>query len=157
VTDPAAAARLQKQPMQIFAMILSVCLLTGGIMQPEPPVADVCEINAIIDRDGETERLRQVILWRWTGHPQHRGHRVAQWWLCRPEDPQPTITHHRGLYLIQHQGRTVRARSVRHTRTAHDPEELDRLRLPQDHRLPYIHDPNAIHQPDTLPRHPLGL
>lgn len=108
----------------MIAMLLTIALSA----QPKLPIVEVCEINT-------TPTLRQIILYRWTWLPSGRSHHVSQWWIVNDE---PTIERRGGVWLVSSEGRRFVARSLRQTKTQHDPEMLDREKLPENCRRAYI-------------------
>jgi hypothetical protein len=107
-------------------------LLIIALTAPRLPIVEVCEIN-------ETPTIRQIILYRWTWLPTGRSHHVSQWWIVQTE---PIIERRHGMWLVSSEGRRFIVRSLRRTRTQHDPEILDREKLNEENRKPYLCSPN---------------
>lgn len=105
-------------------------LLSAALSLPTLPIVEVCEIN-------ETPTIRQIILYRWMHLSSGRSHYVSQWWIITRE---PLIERRGGMWTIQSDGRRFVARTLRRTTTPHDPEILDRKKLPEINRRAYIDD-----------------
>lgn len=108
----------------MLAFLLALSLTAGESL----PIVEVCEIN-------ETPTIRQVILYRWTWLPCGRNHHVAQWWIIKTE---PAIERRHGMWIVSSEGKRFIARSLRRTRTRYDPEILDRKKLHEENRKPYL-------------------
>lgn len=108
----------------MIALILAIALTAPSQL----PHVDVCEINT-------TPTIRQVILYRWTWLPEGRSHHVAQWWLI---DSEPIVERRNGMWLVSSEGKRFVARTLRRTTTRHDPEVMDRKKLNEADREPYI-------------------
>jgi hypothetical protein len=92
------------------------------------PHVDVCEIN-------NTPTIRQIILYRWTWLPGGRSHHVAQWWSVGVD---PIVERRGDIWMISSEGRRFTCRTLRRTETPYDPEVLDRKKLNEADRNPYI-------------------
>ena len=104
-------------------------LLAIALTAPSPiPHVEVCEINT-------TPTIRQVILYRWTWLPTGRSHHVAQWWSINSE---PIIERRGDKWLVSSEGRRFTCRTLHRTETTVDPEVLDRKKLNEQDREPYI-------------------
>lgn len=112
----------------MFALILALAITTSNRL----PIVEVCEIN-------ETPSVKQVILYRWMWLSGGRSHHVAQWWIIRSD---PLVERHGDRWRITSEGRRFEARSLRRTKTAVDPEILDRTKLREEDRKPYICSPH---------------
>ena len=115
-------------------------VLTHPLSFYESAVVDVCELNHIVGDDGSVT-FTQVILWRWySRYPEEAGHHVSQWFACSSE---PVLSMKGNRTIVRFRSNwgkcfEVSARTFRETRTAYDPEALDRDVWPISARRPYF-------------------
>jgi hypothetical protein len=118
--------------MTTAAWMLIACVVTLN-NNDRLPVVPQCEIN-------QCGTFTQMILWSHESTGGKFKPRVSQWWILECE---PLITQRNGWYVVRSRGVEFRTRRLIQSKTDRDPEQDDRVELPEDQRTPFF---------DVLPR-----
>ena len=121
--------------MLAIALVLSI---TCPLNTRHWRLVDVAEINHVCDPQGNI-RFSQIILWRWQKWPKP-NHYVSEFFivtdqeiLIEEKNSRRQITFYKGLVIYQ-----ASARTLKFTRTKHDPEMDDRKKLSMHDRTPFF-------------------
>jgi|DEB0MinimDraft_6_1074348.scaffolds.fasta_scaffold01173_17 hypothetical protein len=121
--------------MLAIALVLS---LTSPLNTRHWRLVDVAEINHVCDPQGNI-RFSQVILWRWQQWPTP-NHYVSEFFIVTDQEilievknSRRQITFHKGSVIYQASARTLKV-----SRTTHDPEMEDRKKLSMHQRKPWF-------------------
>jgi len=112
----------------MIALILALVLSS-----PAPPKAEVVEVNTY--HSGGRVILTQILLKRWLNLATGPSHYIEEWRLVSG-DVQPYWRHGRRLIDVPTASGTltIEVRSLRESRTAYDPEVLERAIRPMCQR-----------------------
>jgi hypothetical protein len=108
-------------------------LLALVLSSPQPPRAEVVEVNTYTQ--GGRIVLTQILLKRWLNLATGSSHYIEEWRLVSG-DVQPYWRHGRRLIDVPTASSviTIEVRSLRESRTAYDPEVLERSIRPMCQR-----------------------
>jgi hypothetical protein len=138
-------------PMNACLLTWVLCATVGSGSAAVTEQVDLIELNHFHDADGE-HRFDQLIFYRW--HPRMGVYHVHAWRLINPEKrpaPSPSMRPmtrlgRTGYECVWHDGdllRYVWSPSMRETWTQYDPERVNTLRLPKEHRSDLARAPST--------------
>lgn len=119
--------------MGALIILAALTCESGNAARLETSVVDCCETNHFYDENGRPIFV-QEIYWQWSDDESR--YECHAWRLVKEPGMVPVKRgrFHESVWFDGERLRRVRCRAVRQTWTQHDPELLDREKLPQDLR-----------------------
>ena len=125
--------------MLVLAVTFLVATSASGVQSRR---VEVCELNHVLNSDGDGIAMTQLIFWRWINVLPNPGYRVSEYDVVTNEfvrvERLGDSTYRIAWRMRKGIVREAIATTFRETVTLHDPEVEDRARFPTKRRVPYF-------------------